>query len=56
MTAAIKPKAKAHPDDVMIWADGTMATREEIQRGDYDFMSDDYRRATPEEEREYWGE
>lgn len=37
------------PDDMMIWPDGTMATREEIDRGDYHFMSDDYRLATDEE-------
>jgi hypothetical protein len=41
-------KAKS-PDDMMIWPDRTMATREEIDRGDYHFMSDDYRLATDEE-------
>jgi len=56
MTTAAKPTAKAHPDDVMVWADGTMATRDDIDRGDYNFMSDDYRPATPEEEKEFWGE
>lgn len=39
----------AHPDDILIWADGTTATREDVDRGDYSFMSDDYREATEEE-------
>lgn len=42
-------EAGPHPDDVMIWADGITATREDIDRGDYAHMSDDYRPATPEE-------
>lgn len=33
------------PEDVMIWPDGTCATREEIDRGEYSHKSDDYRLA-----------
>lgn len=36
---------KPHPDDVMIWPDGTCATREEIERGECAHKSDDYRLA-----------
>ncbi len=32
----------AHPDDIIVWPDGTEATREEVERGDYNWMSDDY--------------
>lgn len=39
-----------HPDDMYIWADGTTATRDEIGRGGYTHMSDDFRRCTPDEE------
>lgn len=37
------------PDDWFIWPDGTMATRGEIDRGEFDHMSDDFRQATQEE-------
>jgi hypothetical protein len=33
----------------MIWPCGTMALLEDMEAGDYDFMSDDYCRATDEE-------
>tara|TARA_Y100000815_G_C13016001_1_gene377380 strand:+ start:282 stop:446 length:165 start_codon:yes stop_codon:yes gene_type:complete len=46
---------KKHPDDVFIWADGETATRQEIDGGEWDWKSDDYRLATPEEEKEHWG-
>lgn len=39
----------AHPDDIFIWADGTTATRSEVDRGDYAHMSDDYHVVTEEE-------
>lgn len=38
-----------HPDDTLIWADGTTATRSDVERGDYAHMSDDYHEATEEE-------
>lgn len=31
-----------HPDDIAIWPDGTWAHIEDVRRGDYHFMSDDY--------------
>ena len=30
------------PEDIFRWPDGAEATREEVERGDYDWMSDDY--------------
>ena len=44
-----------HPDDIFVWPDGSTATREDIDRGDYSHMSDDYRLATETEVREHWG-
>ena len=44
---------KAHPDDIFIWPCGTMATREDIDRGEYNHKSDDYRRASKEEASRY---
>lgn len=38
----------------VIWADGIMATLEELERGDYHYMSDDYRPATEEEVDAYY--
>ena len=38
-----------HPDDTLIWADGTTATRSDVERGDYNHMSDNYREATEDE-------
>ena len=29
-------------DDLVRWPDGTEATWDEVERGDYDWMSDDY--------------
>ena len=34
------------PDLWVIWADGTMAQLSEVNAGEFDFMSDDYRPAT----------
>ena len=39
----------------VIWPDGTMAQLEEVWRGDYSHMSDDYRKATNEEVLDYLG-
>ena len=36
-------------DDLFMWPDGTVASREDIQRGDYARMSDDYRLMTEAE-------
>lgn len=47
-------KREEHPDDVFVWPDGDTATREQIDSGECDWRSDDYRLATPEEEKEYW--
>ena len=44
------------PDDWMIWADGTMAQREDIDNGDYSHRSDDYRLATEQEVAELDGD
>jgi hypothetical protein len=48
-------KREAHPDDVFVWPDGDTATREEIDRGDYNWKSDDYAPATEAEEAAHWG-
>lgn len=42
LNPAPERNTKPHPDDLFEWADGTTATREEIERGDFHFMSDDY--------------
>ncbi|WP_371349210.1 hypothetical protein [Ancylobacter sp. IITR112] len=31
-----------HPDDIVLWPDGSWATLEEVRNGDYDWKSDDY--------------
>jgi hypothetical protein len=31
-----------HPDDIVVWPDGTWATFEDVCRGDFVWMSDDY--------------
>ena len=49
LLADVDAELPPHPDDIMIWPCGTMATREDIDRGDYSHKSDDYRRATDEE-------
>lgn len=33
---------KPHPEDVVVWADGTHADYADVQRGEYGWMSDDY--------------
>lgn len=33
---------RRHPDDIAIWSDGTWAHIEDVRKGDYHFMSDDY--------------
>ena len=42
-----------HPDDLVVWPDGTVATIEDLGRGAYDHMSDDYRVMTYEEAEVY---
>ncbi|PZR93562.1 MAG: hypothetical protein DI537_10625 [Stutzerimonas stutzeri] len=32
----------AHPDDLVVWPDLTVATVGDVRRGDYGWMSDDY--------------
>lgn len=36
------PARSVDPDDIAIWPDGTWAYIEDVRRGDYHFMSDDY--------------
>lgn len=31
-----------HIDDIVVWPDGTNAARDDVLRGEFDFMSDDY--------------
>jgi len=31
-----------HPDDIVLWPDGSWATLEEVRNGDYDWKSDDF--------------
>jgi hypothetical protein len=31
-----------HPDDIVVWPDGTWATLGEVWAGDFGWMSDDY--------------
>ena len=31
-----------HPDDIVVWPDSTYATWDEVVRGEFDWMSDDY--------------
>lgn len=44
-----------HPDDIFVWPDGSTATREDVDSGDYSHMGDDCRLATETEVREHWG-
>lgn len=37
-----KATTRAHPDDLVVWPDLTVATVSEVRRGDYNWMSDDY--------------
>lgn len=34
---------KASLDDIFLWPDGTYATREDVELGEYSHMSDDYK-------------
>ena len=43
-------KADTHPEDLLTWADGTTAERSDYDRGDYNFMSDDFT-VTPVDQR-----
>ena len=31
-----------HPDDIVVWPDGTWATLAEVRAGEFNCMSDDY--------------
>lgn len=31
-----------HPDDIVLWSDGTWATLEGVRNGEYDWKSDDF--------------
>jgi hypothetical protein len=35
-------RRELHPDDVVLWPDGTWATLDEVRNGDFGWMSDDY--------------
>ncbi|MDQ0304922.1 hypothetical protein [Ancylobacter polymorphus] len=35
-------RQQPHPDDIVLWPDGTWATLEQVRNGDFDWMSDDY--------------
>ena len=35
-------RREPHPDDIVLWPDGSWATLEEVRNGDYDWKSDDY--------------
>ena len=50
----LKPGVRPSPDDVFIYPDGDMALRDDIERGEYDWKSDDYCLATPEEAAQYF--
>ena len=45
-----------HNTTWMIWADGTMAMLDEIEAGEYLFMSDDYCLATDQQVSDYMGD
>lgn len=34
-------RRQPHPDDIVLWPDGTWATLEEVRNGDFGWMSDD---------------
>lgn len=37
-----KMLTKHHPEDVVVWPDGTHADYAAVERGEYSWMSDDY--------------
>ena len=41
-TSTTPPGRARSKDDTVRWPDGTEATWEDVERGDYDWMSDDY--------------
>lgn len=42
MTGMQTTRTKYHCDDYAVWPDGTYATLDEVRRGEYNWMSDDY--------------
>lgn len=41
MTHFSQPR-QPHPDDIVLWPDGSWTTREKLENGHYDWKSDDY--------------
>lgn len=42
MTTAQSPKTNPSGEDLIVWPDGTIITREELLNGELSYMSDDY--------------